>query len=190
MSIASQFSFGNAAVLTTGTITGNVGVAASTNSSSFVTFGGNTVATGQFNNSNTDPSATTRLNYNGNLHATNLTATAGITGPARPRIVTVPDSNTITINADSTDIATQTNTQSAGVLTIGAVSGTAFDGQKIVLRLQSATVQEFAWNSSFVGSADLALPTVSTGSGKYDYMGFIYNESTSKWHLLAKNFGF
>lgn len=190
MSKASQFSFGNAAVLTTGTITGNVGVAASNNSSSFVTFAGNSVASGQFNNSGTDPSATTRLNYNGNLHATNLTATAGITGPSRPRIVTVPDGVTVAINADSTDIASQTNTQAAGVLTVGAVSGTAFDGQKIVLRLRSTNAQQFAWNSVFVGSADLALPTFSTGGAKYDYMGFIYNESTTKWHLLAKNFGF
>jgi hypothetical protein len=70
------------------------------------------------------------------------------------------------------------------------MTGPFFDGQKIVLRLKSANVQQFAWDSSFVGSADLALPTVSTGSNKYDYMGFIYNEATTKWDLLAKNFGF
>jgi hypothetical protein len=190
MSIASQLSFGNAAVLTTGTITGNLGVAASDNSSSFVTFSGNTQANGQFDNSNNNPTDTTRLNYNGNLYATSLTATSSITGPVTPRISIISDGVTVTINATSTDIASQTNTQAAGVLTIGPMTGPFFDGQKIVLRLKSANVQQFAWDSSFVGSADLALPTVSTGSNKYDYMGFIYNEATTKWDLLAKNFGF
>lgn len=190
MSVASQLSFGNAAVLTSGTLPGNRGVAASSNVASFVTFSGNTQVNGQFDKSNNDPTDTTRLNYNGSLYATSLVATGSIIGPLVPRISIIPDGNTVTINAISTDIASQTNTQAAGVLTIGAMSGTFFDGQRIVLRLKSTNVQEFAWNSSFVGSADLALPVVSTGSDKYDYMGFIYNESTTKWHLLSKNFGF
>lgn len=190
MSVASQLSFGNAAVLTSGTLSGNRGVAASTNSSSFVTFSGNTQVDGQFDNSNNDPTDTTRLNYNGNLHTTSIIATSSISGPLTPRISIIPDGNTVTINAISTDIASQTNTQAAGVLTIGPMSGTFFDGQKIVFKLKSTNVQEFAWDSSFAGSADLALPVVSTGSDKYDYMGFIYNESTTNWHLLAKNFGF
>ena len=190
MSIASQLSFGNAAVLTSGTLPGNRGVSASNDLSSFVTFSGNTQANGQFNSSNNDPTDTTRLNYNGRLYATSLTATNSITGSITPRISIIPDGSTVTINANSTDIASQTNTQAAGVLTIGPMSGTFFDGQKIMLRLKSTNVQEFAWDSSFVGSADLALPVVSTGGGKYDYMGFIYNESATQWHLLAKNFGF
>jgi hypothetical protein len=190
MSIASQLSFGNAAVLTSGTLPGDRGVTASNTASSFVTFSGNTQANGQFNSSTVSPTDTTRLNYNGSLYATSVIATNSITGSITPRMSIIPDSNTVTIDASSTDIASQTNTQAAGVLTVGPMSGAFFDGQKIVFRLKSTNVQEFAWNSSFAGSADLALPVVSTGSGKYDYMGFIYNEATSKWHLLAKNFGF
>jgi hypothetical protein len=94
------------------------------------------------------------------------------------------------MNADTTDIASQTNTQTAGTLTINAVTGTFFDGQKIIFRLQSANIQTFSWNAVFVGSSDLSLPTASTGSNKYDYMGFIYNSTAIKWQLLAKNFGF
>jgi hypothetical protein len=190
MSVASQLSFGNAAVLTSGTLPGDRGVTASDNSSSFIAYNGSNVANGQFNNSTTDPSDTTRLNFNGNLHATNLTATTGIIGPVKPRVVIITDATSVTMNADVTDIASQINTQVIGVLTINAATGSLFDGQKIIFRIQSTNIQEFAWNSAFVGSADLALPTVSTGSDKYDYMGFIYNSSTSKWHLLAKNFGF
>lgn len=191
MSKASQLSFGNAAALTSGTITGNRGVAASDDLSSFVTFSGNTVLSGQFNNTDTDPSANTRLNYNGSLYATNLTATTSITGTIKPRVVTIANGISISINADVTDIASQVNTQVAGsTLAINSLTGTFFDGQKIIFRLKSTNSQLLNWANTFAGSSDLALPFASTGSDKYDYMGFIYNELTNKWHLLAKNFGF
>ena len=190
MSVASQLSFGNAAVLTSGTLPGARGATASDDLSTFVAYSGNTITAGKFNNSSTEPNATTRLNYNGSLHATNIIASAGITGPAKPRIVTLADSLTITINADITDIAVQINTQSISTLTINAMTGTPFDGQKVILRLKSTNTQQFIWNATFAGSADLQLPLVATGSDKYDYMGFIYNAASSKWHLLAKNFGF
>jgi len=107
-----------------------------------------------------------------------------------PRLIVVADNTSVTINANITDIAEQVNTQVAGTLTINAPTGTLADGQKLIFRLQSANVQTFSWNSAFVGSTDLALPTVSTGSSKYDYTGFIYNSTATKWQLLAKNFGF
>jgi hypothetical protein len=106
------------------------------------------------------------------------------------RVVSIADATSITINADTTDIATQTNTQAVGTLTINAPTGTPFNGQKIVLRLQSTNIQTFSWNGIFAGSTDLALPTASSGSSKYDYVGFIYNSTASKWQLLAKVFGF
>lgn len=106
------------------------------------------------------------------------------------RVVAIADGTSITINADTTDIATQANTQSAGTLTIAAPTGTPVNGQKLILRLLSSNIQTFSWNAIFAGSTDLTLPTASTGSSKYDYMGFIYNSTAVKWQLLAKNFGF
>jgi hypothetical protein len=116
----------------------------------------------------------------------NISAGAGIVS----RVVTIADATSITMNGDTTDIAIQTNTQVAGTLTINAVTGTLANGQKIVLRLQSTNVQTFSWNAIFTGSTDLTLPTVSSGSSKYDYVGFIYNTTATKWQLLAKTFGF
>ena len=107
-----------------------------------------------------------------------------------PRLIVVADATSVTINANITDIAEQVNTQVAGTLTINAPTGTLVDGQKLIFRLISTNVQTFSWNAAFVGSVDLALPTVSTGSSKYDYVGFIYNSTATKWQLLAKNFGF
>ena len=106
------------------------------------------------------------------------------------RVVSITDATSITINADTTDIATQANTQTAGTLTVNAPTGTPVNGQKLVLRLQSTNVQTFSWNAIFTGSTDLVLPTSSSGSSKYDYVGFIYNSTAAKWQLLAKVFGF
>lgn len=115
---------------------------------------------------------------------------ASATGAVVRRVVAVANSSTITINADTTDLATQTNTQAAGTLTIAAPSGTPVDGQQVMLRLTSTNAQTFSWNAIFAGSTDLPLPTTSSGGGKEDYVGFIYDSSSSKWHLIAKNFGF
>lgn len=107
-----------------------------------------------------------------------------------PRVVVIPDATSITIDADTTDMATQANTQAVGTLTINAPTGTPANGQKIILRLRSSNIQTFSWNAIFQGSVDAGLPTTSTGSSKYDYMGFIYNSTATKWQMVAKNFGF
>jgi len=124
------------------------------------------------------------LTINGNLTANT------ISGEILPRVISIADGTSVTINVDTTDIATQNNTQVAGTLTINAPTGTSFNGQKLIIRLQSANVQTFSWNGVFAGSTDLSLPTTSSGSSKYDYVGFIYNTPAVKWQLLAKNFGF
>lgn len=119
-----------------------------------------------------------------------VTGSISATGLIKDRIVPIADGTSITINADTTDIATQANTQATGTLTINAPTGTPVNGQKLLLRLTSTNVQTFSWNAIFLGSTDAALPTASSGGGKEDYMGFIYDSTAAKWHLLAKNFGF
>jgi hypothetical protein len=104
--------------------------------------------------------------------------------------VVIADATSITVNADTTDVATQANTQAVGTLTVNAPTGTIVNGQKFILRLQSTNVQTFAWNAVFAGSTDIVLPTVSSGGGLYDYVGFIYNSTASKWQMIAKVFGF
>jgi len=106
------------------------------------------------------------------------------------RVVSYTDATSITINADTTDMATMANTQSAGTFTVNAPTGTLVNGQKLLFRMTSTNVQTFSWNAVFRGSTDLPLPTASSGSGKEDYLGFIYDSTSSKWDLIAKNFGF
>lgn len=105
------------------------------------------------------------------------------------RAVALADATSITPNADTTDVATHVNTQAVGTLTVNAPSGSPSEGQALVLWIKSTNIQTFAWNAIFIGSSDLALPVTSTGSSKYDYMVFRYNATSTKWHVLGKNFG-
>jgi hypothetical protein len=106
------------------------------------------------------------------------------------RVVVIADGVSVTMNADTTDMATQANTQVAGTLTIASPTGTLVDGQKLIFRLRSTNQQTFAWNAVFAGSSSTALPASSTGGTKYDYMGFIYNSTAAKWQLVGASYGF
>jgi hypothetical protein len=128
---------------------------------------------------------------------TGPTGATGSTGPTGPtgamygsRVVSYADATSITMNADTTDMATMANTQAAGTFTLNAPTGTLANGQKLMFRMTSTNVQTFSWNSVFRGSTDLVLPTASSGAGKEDYLGFIYDSTAIKWDLIAKNFGF
>ena len=129
-----------------------------------------------------------------NVYSANATATftsGTISGTAvNPRVVAAADATSITINADTTDEATQANTQAVGTLTINAPTGTPVSGQKLILRITSSNVQTFSWNSAFMGGTDLGLPVGTSGGGLTDYMGFIYNSTASKWQIVGKVFGF
>jgi hypothetical protein len=130
----------------------------------------------------------------GNIGATGPQGIQGATGPTGAlygsRVVSYADATSITMNADTTDMATMANTQAAGTFTLNAPTGTLANGQKLMFRMTSTNVQTFSWNSVFRGSTDLTLPTASSGAGKEDYLGFIYDSTAIKWDLIAKNFGF
>ena len=122
------------------------------------------------------------------------TGAQGATGPTGAmygsRVVAYTDATSITIDADTTDMATMANTQAAGTFTLNAPTGTLANGQKLMFRMTSTNVQTFSWNAVFRGSTDLTLPTASSGASKEDYMGFIYDSTAIKSDLIAKNFGF
>jgi len=127
----------------------------------------------------------------------NLDGAVGIVGYtgsvgtfAGVRVTTISDGTSITVDVDTTDLAKQINTQSAGTLTINAPTGTPNDAQKFILKINSTNIQTYSFNAIFVGSTDLALPTATSGSGKTDYLGFIYDTDASKWEFVGKIFGF
>jgi hypothetical protein len=178
------------------TTTGSNNTAIGYNSGNAITTGANNVVVGSYTGS-AAPISAIGSNYivlsdgAGTVRQTidpsgNVSFTGGITS----RVVVIADATSVTVNTDTTDIATQANTQAVGTLTVNAPTGTAVNGQKFILRLTSTNVQTFAWNAVFAGSVDITLPTVSSGGGKTDYLGFIYNSTAAKWQMIAKVFGF
>lgn len=107
-----------------------------------------------------------------------------------PRVATIANATSITMDSDTTDMAIQTNTQAAGTLTLNAPTGTPANGQKLILRVQCTNVQTLSYNAIFAGSTDIPLPTATSGSSRYDYLGFMYNTAAVKWQLVARAFGF
>jgi hypothetical protein len=114
----------------------------------------------------------------------------GSSGSSVKRVVSIPSSASLTLDLDTTDVGFQKNIQVAGTLTINAPSGTPVSEQRIEILLKSTNIQTLAWDAVFQGSSDLSLPTASTGTDKYDRLGFSWNEDAGKWQLIAKVFGF
>lgn len=106
------------------------------------------------------------------------------------RVTTAADAVSITPNADNDDFTIQLNTQAAGTLTINNPSGTPTDRQPLNIQVKCTNAQTWAFGAQFRGSSDLALPTTSTGSSKWDKMGFEWNANDSKWDYVAKVYGF
>jgi len=92
----------NASQITSGTIPGDRGVTSGSTSSSFVEYNGTTKTAGQFDGGTTDPSDTTRLNYDGYFYSTRLYSDSAIVGSA------------VTIN-------------SSGIVVTGIVTATDFN---------------------------------------------------------------
>lgn len=127
---------------------------------------------------------------NGISITTNATSDSITISSIGPRLVYLADATSITVNVDTTDVAQQNNTQAVGTLTVNAPTGTIVDAEKFILRIKSTNIQTFSWDTVFAGSTDGSLPATTTGSSKTDYMGFMYMTADSKWHMIAKNFGF
>jgi|PlaIllAssembly_1097288.scaffolds.fasta_scaffold684929_2 hypothetical protein len=67
--------------------------------------------------------------------------------------------------------------------TVEAPSGTPVHGHKLLLRIKDdGTARTLAWNAIF--RELIALPT-TTVAGKVLYVGFTYNDTDSKWDVIA-----
>jgi hypothetical protein len=151
---------------------------------------------------NTDITSLTGVTFNnGSLVNTTvtslsapLTTTYGGLGNAvgllTPRVTVVASATSITPNIDTTDVVSQANTGAAATLTINAPTGTPVNGQKLIIRMQCTNAQVLSFNAIYRSSTDLGFPASTSGSSKYDYLGFIYNAQATKWDMVSKMFGF
>lgn len=64
--------------------------------------------------------------------------------------------------------------------------------QMIIFRIKQDGTggRTISWDTKYRFSTDLPSPTLSTGSGKLDYLGFIYNSVDDKWDYISEVKGF
>lgn len=141
--------------------------------------------------------ASTTAITTGNLNATGTVAlaTTTITGDLRvnggfiPRVVGYTGSTTITINTDTTDIASTTVRDATS--TFAVPTGVLYDGKMFEIWVKATTTRGLAWSTStngFASSTDLALPiTVASGTSKFI---FEYRNEAGAWELNGYVGGF
>ena len=94
-------------------------------------------------------------------------------------------SGTLTVNAATTDLFTATGL--TGTVTFAAPSGTAVDGQKLLIRLKdNGTARTVNWTTSSGGyrAIGVTLPSGTTAN-KITYLGCLYNSSEVFWDVVA-----
>lgn len=97
----------------------------------------------------------------------------------KPIVTGVADAVSITPNADTSNVVSQTNTQATGTLTFNAPTGTLVDGQPLVIRVISTNSHTNSWNAAYSGN----LPG-STSAGT-NYYAFMYYSTGLVWHYTG-----
>lgn len=102
--------------------------------------------------------------------------------------IALTEAATINLDASAGNTFTVTLT---GNRTMGAPSNPTRN-QKIIFRItQDGTgSRTLTWNAIYRFSTDIPSPTLSTGAGDIDYIGFIYNQQDTKWDCIALVQGF
>jgi hypothetical protein len=102
------------------------------------------------------------------------------------RVTSIASNATWSPSADTDDVY-EITAQAAAVTTISNPSGTATDGQPLMIRVKdNGTARALSWSGTqWRASSDLALPTTTTLS-KTLYLLFVFNSADTKWDLVAK----
>lgn len=104
-------------------------------------------------------------------------------GGALPRCDVQASTATPTPNIDTTDLFILTGL--AVPAAFGAPTGTAGEGQRLVMRLKdNGVARALTWNAIYRGIG-VTLPT-TTIAGKWLYLTFVYNDTDSKWDYTGK----
>ena len=95
---------------------------------------------------------------------------------------TIASSATLTPNIDEYD--QETITALAAALTVNAPTGTASNGMRLIIRIKdNGTARAITWNAIY-RAIGVTLPSTTTIS-KTLYVGCIYNDTDTKWDVIA-----
>lgn len=123
-----------------------------------------------------------KANLAGAAFTGDISSTGKITGRTIKNTQSVTTATTFTHNC--TSYQEGKITALASDLTVAAPTGTPVDGEKFILRMKdNGTNRTITWDSIFVshGGVLLVITTVS----KWHTLGFIYNNTISKWCCVA-----
>lgn len=99
------------------------------------------------------------------------------------RVTTGTTAGTHTIDANASDMFTVTAQN--GTAVFASPSGTPTVGQTLIMRIKdNGTAAALSFGTIYNFSSDLVAPTTTIAS-KTLYMGFVWNEVSSKWECLA-----
>ena len=141
-----------------------------TDISSYLTFSTSPAGT-------TAPAERMRIAPNGNVTLSNKII---------PNVQTIASAATITPNADTDSQVSVTALAVAA--TIAIPSGTASDGQRLMIRFEdNGTARALTWTTTAGGYREvgLTLPTTTTAT-KVLYVGCVYNALDGFWDVIAK----
>jgi hypothetical protein len=121
--------------------------------------------------------------YVANVSRANLNAN-GFQARYIPQITATTTTTTLTPVISSA--GTWHVTALATSLTIAAPTGTANNGERLIIRIKdNGTPQSLTFNGIYRAGGDVLLPAI-TVANKTLYLGFIYNSTDTKWDLIAK----
>lgn len=99
-----------------------------------------------------------------------------------PRVTAVASTNSLTPNADTTDIVDVTALSQG--MTINAPTGTPANGQALLYRIKdNGTGRSLSYNATHV-AVGVTLPT-STTANKWTYILERWNATANAWHVVS-----
>jgi hypothetical protein len=101
-------------------------------------------------------------------------------------IETLTDAATVTPNAANGGGKLLTLSQAT---TIANPTGSPGLFQRYILRIKSTSSRALTWGGQYRFGTDITQPTATTGGGKTDYFGFIWNADDTKWDLVGLDRG-
>ena len=109
------------------------------------------------------------------------------TGGILPRVVTLVDAATVTINSAVTDIGVLLSLSQTTVF--ANPTGTPVNGQLLQIRITSLISRAISFGTAYQGASSLSLPFNTTGGSAEDYIAFRYNSLDIEWDLTDTTMG-
>jgi|NOAtaT_7_FD_contig_41_2968157_length_4387_multi_4_in_0_out_0_3 hypothetical protein len=98
------------------------------------------------------------------------------------RVTTLTDASIISIDSNTTIIGVLPSLSQA--CTFQTPTGNPTEGQSLQIRITSSLQRSISFDSGYSTSSNNAIPTLTTGLNKEDYLFFIYNATDNKWNYI------